>query len=105
MKAKSPIRIQERVTAEIKTLIKVKHIEKLDKCTTDHFFAPIVLTAEKDGSIKLALNAKPMNAQTWKNRYQMPNMHELINSAAQLITKNTPGKMWFTSHDLKYAFS
>ena len=35
----------------------------------------------------------------------MPNMHELIDSAAQLITKHTPGKIRFTSLDLKCAFS
>ena len=102
---KVPIHLQDRVTAEIKKLIKDKHIEKLEKCTTDHFIAPIVLTAKKDGSIKLALNAKPMNAQIWQNKYQMPNMHELIDSAAQIITKDTPGEVWFTSLDLKYAFS
>ena len=102
---KVPIHIQHRVTAEIKKLIKDKHIEKLNKCTTYHFIAPIVLTAKKDGSIKLALNAKPMNAQIWPNKYQMPNMHELIDSAAQIITKDTPGKVWFTSLDLNFAFS
>ena len=88
---KVPIHIQDRV-AEIKKLIKDKHNEKLDKCTTDHFIVPIVLTAKKDGSIKLALNAKPMNAQIWQNKYQMPDMHELIDSAAQNITRDTPGK-------------
>ena len=85
------------------------HIEKLDKCTTDFFIAPIVLTAKKDGSIKLALNAKPMNApmnaKPMKNKYQMPNIHEHIDSAAQIIPRNVPGKVWFTSLDLKYAFS
>ena len=60
---KVPIHLQDRVTSMIKKLIKDKHIEKLEKCTTDNFFAPIVLTAKKDGTIKLALNAKPMNAQ------------------------------------------
>ena len=102
---KVPIHLQDRVTAEIKKLIKDKHIERLQKCTTDHFIAPIVLTAKKDGSIKLALNAKPMNAQIWQNKYQMPNMHELIDSAAQIITRDTPGEVWFPSLDLKYAFS
>ena len=102
---KVPIHIQDRVAKEIKQLVKQGHIEKLDKCTTDYFIAPIVLTAKKDGSIKLALNAKPMNAQIWKNKYQMPNIHELIDSAAQIITKDVPGKVWFTSLDLKYAFS
>ena len=65
---KIPIHIQDRVANEIKQLVKQGHIEKLDKCTTDYFISPIVLTAEKDGSIKLALNAKPINAQIWKNK-------------------------------------
>ena len=102
---KVPIRIQDRVASEIKFLVEQGRIEKLDKCTTDFFIAPIVLTAKKDGSIKLALNAKPMNAQIWKNKYQMPNIHELIDSAAYVITRNVPGKVWFTSLDLKCAFS
>ena len=46
-----------------------------------------------------------MNTKFWKNQYQMPNMHELIGSAAQIITKDIPGQVWFTSLDLTYAFS
>ena len=102
---KLPIHIQDRVAKEIKQLVKQGHIEKLDKYTTDYFKAPIVLTAKKDGSKKHALNAKPMNAETWKNRYEMPNIQKLIDSAAQIITKDVPGKVCFTSLDLKYAFS
>ena len=59
---KVPIHIQDRVASEIKLLMEQSQIKKLDKCTTGFFIAPIVLTAKKDGSIKLALNAKPMNA-------------------------------------------
>ena len=66
---KIPIHIQDRVASEIKLLVEQGHIEKLDKCTTDFFIVPIVVTAKKDGSSKLALNAKPMNAQIWKNKY------------------------------------
>ena len=80
------IDLQDRVTAEIKKLIRDKHIEKLNNSTMDHFIAPIVLTAKNDRSIKLALNAKPMNAQIWQNKYQMPNMHELIDASTQIIT-------------------
>ena len=99
---KVPIHIQDRVVNEIRQLVKQGHIEKLDKCTTDFFIVPNVLTAKKDGSIKPALNAKPMNAQIWKNKYQMPSIHELIDSVAQIFTKDVPGKVWFTSLDLKY---
>ena len=60
---KIPIHIQDRVANEIRLLVEQGHIEKLDKCTTDFFIAPVLLSAKKDGSIKLALNAKPMNAQ------------------------------------------
>ena len=101
---KVPIHLQDRVTTEIKILIKDKHNEKIEKCTTDHFIAHILLTAKKNGSIKLALNAKPMNAQIWQNKYQLLNMHELVDSAAQIITGDTPGKVWPTSLDLKYDF-
>ena len=66
---------------------------------------PIVITAKKDGSIKLAMDAKPLNAQIWKNKFQMPNIRQLIDSAAQIITSDAPGLVWFTSLDLKYAFS
>ena len=81
------------------------HIEKLDKRTTDFFIASIVLTAKKGWLKKTAPNAEPINDQIWKNKYQMPNIHELIDSAAQIITRNVHGKVWFTSLDLKYAFS
>ena len=45
---KVPIHIQDRVRAEIKKLIKDIHIEKLNKCTTDHFIAPIELSTKAE---------------------------------------------------------
>ena len=56
-----PIHIQEKVYEEMKKLLKEGHIERLDKCTSDCFIAPIVITVKKDDSIKLALDAKPTN--------------------------------------------
>ena len=35
----------------------------------------------------------------------MPNLLELVYSAAEIITTKTEGAVWFTSLDLKYAFS
>ena len=46
-----------------------------------------------------------MNDQIHKNQYQMLNSLELLDSAAQIITSNQVGDIWFTSLDLKYAFS
>ena len=100
-----PIHIQDCVSEELKSLVRDGRNTKLEKCTTDHFINPNVITAKKDGSIKLAMDAKPLNAQNWKNKYQMPNFQELIDSAAQNITSDVSGLVWLTSLDLKYAFS
>ena len=86
-------------------MVRDGHITKLEKCTTDHFINPIVITAMKDGSIKPAMDAKPRNAQIWKSKYQMPNIQKLIDWAAQIVTSDVPGLVWFTSLDVKYAFS
>ena len=94
--SKVRIHIQDRVATEIKALIRDIYIERLDNCTTAHFNAPMFLTAKKDELVKLALNAKPMKAQIWKNKHQMPNMHERIYSAAQIIIRNTHGLPLFT---------
>ena len=56
-----PIHIQDKVQAELSKLLSKGHITKLDKFTTDCFIAPIVITVKKDDSIKLALDAKPIN--------------------------------------------
>ena len=102
---KVPIHIQDRVSEELKSLVRDGHITKLDKCTTNHFINSIVITAKKEGSIKLAMDAKPLNAQVWKNKYQMPNIQQLIDLAAQITTSDVPDSVWFSSLDMKYAFS
>ena len=85
--------------------MKEGHMVKLNKCTSDHFNEPVVITAKKDGSIKLAMDAKPMNAQFYKNKYEMPYLLKQLEVAAQIINSKISGPIWFTSLDLKYAFS
>ena len=55
-----------KVEKEIEKLLTEGHITKLDKCTSDCFIAPIVITIKKDDSIKLAMDAKPINRQLFK---------------------------------------
>ena len=95
-----PIHIQDKVQAELDKLLAEGHIEKLDKCTSDCFIAPIVITVKKDNSIKLALDAKPINRQLYKNKYQMPNVDELIDGVSQIITATSEGSLYFTVLDL-----
>ena len=100
-----PIHIQAKLGAEITKHIREGLIVKLDKCTSHQFVAPVIITAKKEGTVKLAMYAKPMISQIYKNKIQMQNLLELLDSAAQIITSKSEGTVWFTSLDLKYAFS
>ena len=53
----------------------------------------------------MALGAKPINRQLFKNKYQMPNVDELLDGVSQIITANESGTLYFSVLDLKYAYS
>ena len=95
-----------KIEKKIEKLLTEGPIKKLDKCTTDCFIAPIVLTVKKkDDSIKLALDAKPINRQMFENKYQMPNVDEIIDGVSQIVTENKESTLYFTVLDLQYAYS
>ena len=93
------------VNDELKRMEKEGHIIKLEKCDEDCFISPIVITRKKDSSIKLALDSKLLNDQIFKNKYQMPNIHELIDNVALQISEKPNGRVWFSNLDLKNAYS
>ena len=90
---------------DLDKLLSEGHITKLDKCTSDCFIAPIVITVKKGDSIKLALDAKPINRQLYRSKYQMPNVDEIIDGVSQIVTAKTQGMLYFTVLDLKYTYS
>ena len=96
-----PIHVQDKVEKEIEKLLLEGHIQRLDKCTSDCFIGPIVITVKKDDSIKLALDAKPINIQLYKNKYQMPNVEEILDGVSQIVTAQAAGTLFFTVLDLK----
>ena len=55
--------------------------------------------------IKLAIDAKSINRQLFKNKYQMPNVDELIDRVSHIVTENKIGTLYFTVLDLKYAYN
>ena len=71
----------------------------------DRFISPIAITCKKDKSIKLALDSEFINKQIYKNKYQMPNIHELVDDLASQISNDSAGEVWFTNLDLKNAYS
>ena len=99
-----PIALQQKVADEITRLTKEGHIKKLKSCNEDQFISPIVITVRKDGSLKLALDSKKLNEWVIKSKYQMPNIEELIDQIAQIITSGKPGRVWFTMVDLAHNY-
>ena len=81
------------------------HIVKLSKCDEDCFISPIVITRKKDGSINWALDSKLLNDQIFKNKYQMQNIHKLIDNIALQLSNKDSGEVCFSNLDLKNAYS
>ena len=100
-----PIHLLPKVKQCIDQLLRDGHIEKLSRCSEDCFISPIVITAKRDGSIKLALNSKLLNKQIFRNRYQMPNLFELSDNVAVTISGYNEKNNCFSSIDLEYAYS
>ena len=66
--------------------------------THDHY------TVKRDKTVKIALDARAMNKNIKKDKYQMPNFYDLLNTLAETITSENGEKVWFASVDLKNAF-
>ena len=99
-----PVTLQEKVDKEIDKLSTQGHLEKLKECSDRYFVSPIVITVKKDGSVKLALESRELNKQVHKNKYQMPNIEELVDTTGQLISEKKQGEVYFFTMDLTYAY-
>ena len=99
-----PITIQEKVDKEIDKLLEQGHIQKLEECSDKFFVSPIVITVKKDGSVKLALESRELNKQVHKNKYQMPNIEEIMDIVGQTISERKQGDVFFITMDLTYAY-
>ena len=100
-----PITLQEKVDKEIDKLLEQGHIQKLEECSDNHFVSPIVITVKKDGSVKFSLESRELNKQVQKNKYQMPNIEELMSIVGQTISERKQGDdVFFTTMDLTYAY-
>ena len=54
------------------------HIEKVNEIKDDVLRQPTVITGKKDKSIKIAMDARVMNENIKKNKYQMPKLDDLM---------------------------
>ena len=99
-----PLTLQEKVDKEIEKLLEQGHIQKLEDCSHKYFVSPIVITVKKDGSVKLALESRELRKQVHKNKYQMPNIEELMDIVGQTISELKQGDVCFSTMDLTYAY-
>ena len=53
----------------------------------------------------MALDSKFISKQIYKKKYQMPNIHDMVDNVAAQKAKNSVGEVWFTNLDLKNAYS
>ena len=97
-----PIQLQKQVDKEIEKLMKEGQIEKVDKIQDDVFIQPTVITVKKGKSVKIALNAKALNQPIAEDKYQMPNLDDIIDIAEKLDEKE--GEAWYSSVDMTYAY-
>ena len=74
------ITLHDKVDKEINKLLRQGHIEKLKECSDKYFVSPIVITVKEDGSVKLALESRELNKQVHKNKNQLPNIEELMDT-------------------------
>ena len=73
-----PNTLQEKVDKKSDKLLAQGNIQKLEECSDKYFVSPIVITIKKDGSVKLVLESRELNKQVHKNKYQLPNIDELM---------------------------
>ena len=82
-----PITLQDKVDKEISNFLQQGHFENLEECSEKYFVSPIVITVKKNESTKLALESRELNKQVHKNKYQMPNIEELMDTVGQTISE------------------
>ena len=101
-----PINLQPLVNDELKKQLAEKHIINLNSCSDKNFISPIVMTVKRDKTVKLALNSKIWNKSIHKNKYQMPNIHNFIDTIQQnLNTDASQETAYVSTLDLKYEYS
>ena len=98
-----PIQLQKAVDKEIGRLLKEGHIEEINEIKDDLFIQPTVIAVKKDRSVKIALDARALNQAIDKDKYQMPNVENLLNMVAENLDVET-GEAWFSSVDMTYAY-
>ena len=74
-----PYHLQNYVEKEIKNLFQSGHLEKIQKVQENCSVSPVVLTVEKDKSVKMELESRKLNNSCIEKKPRIRNMEELLN--------------------------
>ena len=80
------LQLQNSVEKELEKLIKNGNIERVNEIKDDVYIQTTVITVKRDKTVKIALDAREMNENIKKDKYQMPNLDDLLNTFAETIT-------------------
>ena len=83
---------QEAVEAEIDDLLKEGHVRRVEKINDEVVIQPVVITVKKDKTVKLAANARSLSDAILKDKHQMPDLDNLREHVAEIITQETKKK-------------
>ena len=77
--------LQKVLGLEMKRLLKDGHSEKLSELTDDVYIQPTLITAKKDRSVKIVLDAIALNQSIEEDKYKMSYLeNQLVMIAGKL---------------------
>ena len=79
-------------------------IRRVEKISDEVFIQPVVVTVEEDKTVKIALDARSLNNAILKEKYQLPNLDNLMEQVAEVINDEKEGEVRFTSLDMLHAY-
>ena len=99
-----PIQLQEAVEAEINRLLEESHIKRITEVTDREFIQPVVISVKRDKSVKIELDARALNNEIIKDKYQMPNFEHLVDMVAEQLDKEGNEPAFYMSLEMHYAY-
>ena len=86
------IQLQNQVDKETDKLLKAEQNEKIDIIQDDVFIQSKVLTVKRDKSVKIVLDARALDHSIAKDKYQMPNLDNLVDMIAEKLVEKRGGR-------------
>ena len=84
--------------------MKEGHIRRVEKFTDEVFIQPVAVTVKKDKTVQIALDARSLYSAILEEKYQMPNLNNLMKQVAGIINGEIEGEVGLTSLEVLYAY-